>query len=276
MDLRARRFDAHAQAFIDGYLRETGDYGACRLLRLYGAHRALVRAKVVALRAVEATEAETQAASRREHSHYLDCAAELLAPRPPWLILMCGVSGSGKSWLAQRLAARLGAVHLRSDVERKRLGGLAAGQRSGAALGQGLYSEANNAATYERLRECAAEVLAGQLPVIIDATCGQREQRAHLSSVGATHEAAVYVIFCHAPCEVLEARIVARQREASDASEADRAVLTLQQMRFEPLEAAEGFAVIDADTTRTNVVSEVLERLGALGTSAHVEAWSSR
>jgi aminoglycoside phosphotransferase family enzyme/predicted kinase len=262
MDLRARHFDAHAQAFIDGYLRETGDYSASRLLRLYGAHRALVRAKVAALRAAQATDPLTREASGREHGRYLECAAELLRPQRPRLVLMCGMSGSGKTWVAQRLAAALGAVHLRSDVERKRLSGLAAEQRSGAALGEGLYSAAGNAATYERLRRCAAEVLGGHLSVIIDATCQRREQRALLGSLGAGHEATVHIVFCHAPDDVLEARITERQREATDPSEADRRVLALQQRSFEPPDAGEGLAVIDADTTQPAVVSHVLRCLG--------------
>jgi predicted kinase len=82
-----------------------------------------------------------------------------------------------------------------------------------------------------------------------------------LAALGGTHEATVYVIFCHAPPGVLEARIAARLAEAADASEADRGVLALQQKRFVPLDAAEGLAVIDADTTQTDVVSRVLQQL---------------
>ncbi len=261
MDLCARQFDAYAQAFIGGYLLESGDYSACRLLRLYGAHRALVRAKVAALRAAEATDAQSRDTARGEHGRYLDCARELLAVRRPRLILMCGLSGSAKTWLAERLAPALRAVHLRSDIERKRLAGLAPGQRSGSALGQGLYAAAMSAATYERLRQCAAEVLGGGLSVIVDATCQRREQRERLSSLGAACEARVDVVFCHAPHEVLEARIAARQDAAADASEADRGVLARQQARFEPICAAERLAVVDADTTRADVVSQVLQQL---------------
>jgi predicted kinase len=260
MDLRARRCDAHAQAFIGGYLFEGGDYGASRLLRLYGTHRALVRAKVAALRAAQASPPD-RAASRDEHCRYVDVARELLSTRRPRLILMCGLSGSGKSWLAERLTRPLEAVHLRSDVERRRLAGLGVRQRSGSALGQGLYSEPRSAATYERLRQCAAEALGGDLSVIIDATCQQREQRERLSSPGAVCAAAVYVVYCHAPREVLEARIAAREREAADASEADSGVLALQQRCFEPISAAEQLSVIDVDTTRADAVAHVLEQL---------------
>jgi hypothetical protein len=262
MDLRARSFDVHAQAFIGGYLFELGDYSACRLLLLYGAHRALVRAKVAALQLGSASEAQTRAASREAHCRYLECAKDLLAARRPQLILMCGLSGSAKTWLAERLASSLGAVHVRSDVERKRLAGLTAGQRAAAALDEGLYSAAMSTATYERLRQCAAEALDGGLSVIVDATCQRRAQRARLSSLGPEHHAEVRLVFCHAPREVLESRIAARERAGVDASEADRRVLALQQARFEPVDADEGLAVIDADTTRADVVRQVLQQLG--------------
>ncbi len=122
MDLSRRGARVHANAFVNGYLSEGGDYEAMRLLRLYGAHRALVRAKVAALESEGATteERERQASA---HRAYIDCARELLASQRPRLILMSGLSGSGKTWLAERLAARIGAIHVRSDVERKRLAG---------------------------------------------------------------------------------------------------------------------------------------------------------
>ena len=260
MDLRARRRSAHAQAFIGGYLFEGGDYGASRLLRLYGTHRALVRAKVAALRAAQAAPPD-RAASREEHGRYLEVARELLEARRPHLVLMCGLSGSGKSWLAERLAPALEAVHLRSDVERKRLAGLGAQQRSESALGQGLYSAPLSAATYERLRQCASEALGGGLSVIIDATCQERQQRERLSSLGATCAAIVHVVYCRAPHEVLAARLAAREREAADASEADSQVLALQQRRCEPISAAEHLRVIDIDTARADPVARVLGEL---------------
>jgi aminoglycoside phosphotransferase family enzyme/predicted kinase len=262
MDLRARGRDAHAQAFIGGYLFEGGDYASCRLLRLYGVHRALVRAKVAVLRAANGTGPQSrEEASRLEHGRYLECARELLAARRARLILMCGLSGSAKTWVAERLAPTLGAVHLRSDVERKRLGGVGAQQRSGAVLERGLYAAPITAATYERLRQCAAEVLGGGFSVIVDATCQRREQRERLSSLGPECGASVHVVFCHAPTKVLERRIADRERAAADASEADHSVLALQRARFEPIEPAERLSVIDADTTRAEVVAKVLAQL---------------
>jgi uncharacterized protein len=261
MDLLARQHPAHAQAFLGGYLFECGDYQACRLLRLYGTHRALVRAKVAALRAAEAAPGHERAGACAEYRRYAAAAQQMLAGERPLLVLMCGVAGSGKSWLAERLAPRLGAIHLRSDVERKRIAGLAERQRSGSPLREGLYSAGKSERVYERLRQCAADVLAGGLPVIVDATFQSREQRALLRTLAAECAVSLAVVFCHAPREVLEARVTARERAASDASEAGREVLEWQQARFEPVSSAEDLRVIDADTTGAEVVSQVLGRL---------------
>jgi uncharacterized protein len=258
MDLGARQCAREAQAFLGAYLFEGGDYQACRLLRLYGIHRALVRAKVAALRPV----LERQSALE-EQGRYLAWARERLAVRPPPLILMCGLAGSGKTWLAGQIAPALGAVHVRSDLERRRIAGLDVRQRSGSGLGEGLYSDAMGAATYARLRACAADALAGALPVIVDATFQRRDQRAAFAALAAEQGAAVSVVWCHAPTAVLKARIAARAAAADDASEADRAVLALQEARFEPVSAAENLRVIDADTTAAEVLTQVLGQVRA-------------
>ena len=151
MDLDALRFPEYGWAFLDGYLSEGGDYQACRLLRLYGADRALVRAKVSALQAAGVVQGSAQAVACAEYRRYLECAQRLLTVERPQLILTCGLSGSGKTWLAERLALRLRAVLVRSDIERRRIGGLTGRQPSHAALGQDLYSEPMSREVYERL-----------------------------------------------------------------------------------------------------------------------------
>jgi len=268
MDLCARQCRAHAYAFVNGYFFHSGDYQACRLLRLYATHRALVRAKVAALRALDASAETARAGSRSEHRRYVACARKLLAPVPLRLILTCGVSGSGKTWLAERLAPRLGLIHLRSDVERKRLAGLTERQRSGAALDEGPYSAQMSRQVYERLQQGAAEALLGGCSVIVDATFQYRAERTRFRALATRYSAALYVILCQAPPQVLEERIAARQRAGADASEADRQVLQRQQSRFEPIAAEESLQVIDADTTAAGVVGRVAKLCVADSASA--------
>jgi predicted kinase len=252
MDLLRRSARAQASAFLNGYLSEGGDYEAVRLLRLYGAHRSLVRAKVAAL-----------GSAAQDHQSHVDCARALLTPRQPSLVLMSGLSGSGKTWLAARLANRVGAVHVRSDIERRRLAGLHAQSRSGSGVDQGLYARDINERTYRRLAQCAADVLSGRFTAILDATFQRRADRALVSRLAASQGARLILIRCRAPVEVLRARVRDRHREGSDASEADLAVLERQQATFETVDPGEGLEVIDVDTTRAGIVAEVEGKLTA-------------
>ena len=263
-DLAARQHPLHAQAFLGGYLTESGDYQACSCLPLFRAHRSVVRGKVAALAAREHHQAERDLkGARRESRAYLEYALDSLAARAPLLVLMSGLSGSGKTWLAQRLAPRLAAVHLRSDVERKRLAGLAAADRSGSARGQGLYTPAATRSLYQRLAQCASDVLRGGYTAIVDATFGERENRAEFSALAARLNVRILIVHCQAPVPMLTARILERQRRTADASEADVAVLEWQRLHFEPIAPAEGFVVHEVTTAEPNALEELLRRIGA-------------
>ena len=263
MDIEARRHPCHAQAFRGGYLFEDGDYDACRVLRIYSAHAALVRAKVAALEVTGESLQSTRERRLADFQLYLACAERMLAPARPSVIITSGLSGAGKTWLAQQLAPKLGAVHVRSDIERKRMGALKEQQRSHSAVGQGLYSQATSALVYQRLSTCARVALEGGCSVIVDATFQRAADRAQIHAVASARGVAAYLVRCHAPTAVLRARIAARGQAATDASEADAEVLQQQIECFETVSGGEGFTVIDADTTQAGVVDLVLGSLMA-------------
>jgi uncharacterized protein len=229
VDLASRDRPRHAHAFLSGYLAESGDYHACRMLPLYMAHRALVRAKVNAMQA-----------ARERHDRMLSEAQRALAPKSPRLILMSGLSGSGKTWFAERLAPELSAVHVRSDVERKRLAGLGAQDASQSGTGGGLYTEQNTAALYIHLARCAADALAGGFTVLLDATFLKRSMRDSFRALAQRAGVELEVFECEAPLDVLRERITRRR---GDASEADLDVLEWQLREREPIGAEEGLRV---------------------------------
>jgi len=159
---------------------------------------------------------------------------------------MSGFSGSGKTWLAKQLAVPFGAVHLRSDIERKRLAGLSADERSGSGVGAGLYSSEMSACVHQHLLDCAESALAGGFTTIVDATFGRREERRRFAEFGRHLRITMCLIHCHAPMEVLRSRIAERAGHGGDSSEADLAVLEWQRSHHEPLQADESLDVFEA------------------------------
>ncbi len=260
-DLAARGRPMLAQAFRAGYLAQSGDYRACRLLRMYEAHRALVRAKIAALAAV-GTEKAKREPLRREHVRLVAHAAASLRPGRPILLLMHGLSGSGKTWLARPLARRLWAVHLRSDVERKRRAGLAELARSGSSVARDLYSSETTAALYEHLARAAEDVLAGGYSVIVDATFLRREQRSAFSALARRLGVPLYVVCCTARADVLTTRLRSREQAKLDASEATGSVLEWQRAHLEALSPEEDIDAIRVDTANPRAPDEVVRRLG--------------
>lgn len=265
MDLLDHRLPAPAAAFLDAYLEAGGDHAGLALLRFHAVYRAMVRAKIAALRAAQS--APERAGLLATRDGYLDLAEALSRPPRPALLVMHGLSGSGKSAVALALAERLGAVRVRSDVERKRLHGLAAGERSGSVLDGGLYGPAAGAATYDRLALLARGLLDAGWTAIVDATCLRRADRARFLATADSAGVPGLLVACHAAEAVLRQRITARTAAGRDASEADLAVLSAQMARAEPLAGDEASRAITIDTaafaSAEAVAAAVLARMPA-------------
>jgi aminoglycoside phosphotransferase family enzyme/predicted kinase len=236
--------DDHGRAdlawrFLDRYFEETGDYEGLRVLDYYRVYRALVRAKVRMLRAAGTQTGAARTEDDAGFGAYLALAARLTAPRRPALLITHGFSGCGKSTVAQMLVERMGAVRVRSDVERKRLHGLAALQASGSAPGAGIYTPAATAATYDRLAAVAQTAIESGHHVVVDAAFLSRGGRERFRALAARLGASFLIASIEAPESVLRARVAARARQSNDASEAGTAVLERQLAGHEPLAPAE-------------------------------------
>ncbi len=225
MDLLAAGQPALAWRLASGWLEATGQHDGLQLLAWWAVHRAAVRAKV-ALLSVPASPPPAQFPD--DLQRYLAVALGLATPEgptaAPLLVLTCGLSGAGKSAVAAALAARLGGIRLRSDVERKRLAGLAPTARGGPAL----YTPEAGARTYARLQQLAAEALAAGVPVVVDAASLLRQERADMQAVAARCGAQFRLLVCQAPTEVLAQRVQARHQAGQDASDATPEVLARQ------------------------------------------------
>ena len=243
MDLRAHGRADLASGFVDDYLQRSGDYAGLAVLRFYEVYRALVRALVAALRA------RGKGSVAAAGPDYLACAETLVhrAPGPARVLITQGLSGSGKSSVARQLLEATGAVRLRSDVERKRLFGLDALQRS-ASRGVDIYTAAATRSTVERLLQCASTAVAAGYPVIVDAAFLRQDERHAFRAAARRWGVPFAILECRASVECLRARVSARGTGGQDASEADLAVLERQLLFHQPLDEEERAVTIALDT----------------------------
>ena len=249
MDLDDRGREDLAWRLVNRYLEHTGDYAGLRLLRFYQVYRALVRAKVAAIRLGQPDiEARSRAQSAHDLRSYLALAERYTQSGRPALVITHGLSGSGKTFLTQELVEAIGAIRIRSDVERKRLHGLAAEARSGSGIGSGLYAESATSETYARLAELVRTVVQSGLIAIVDATFLKRAQRRTFSELASTLGVPFAILSMRAPEQVLRERIAARRSAGQDASEAGLDVLTHQLANLEALEPADRAFQIEVDT----------------------------
>ena len=236
MDLLDQKLDALAWRCLDRYLQLTGDYGGLAVLRFYLVYRAVVRAKIACMRARQpGLDAAGQARLADEYRGYFRLARRLAESARPAIVLMHGLSGSGKTTIAQSLLESLGAIRVRSDVERKRLHGLDPLVRTHQPPGAGLYGPEVTRRTYDRLAEVARAIVDAGFPAIVDATSLRRHERDGVRELARTLGVPFAIATCSAPEALLRQRVMARERVGADASEATTAVLDRQLATQEPL-----------------------------------------
>ncbi len=256
MDLKAHGRSDLAFIFLNSYLEHTGDYDGVRLLPFYAVYRALVRAMVDSIGA-EGDLVQREEYRRRLRMRVKTAAAFISAPSPT-LIIMHGPSGSGKSFLSERLSVQLGAVRIRSDVERKRLAGRHPDAVRAVGFMRDIYTPGFSNRTYAHLLECAQSCLQGGMGVIVDAAFLDGEDRRVFVDLAAQQGARFVIVSCEAARQVMAERIKARQQARIDPSDADVAVLDQQLQDMQPLRSEELAHAVTANTSQASVCERTL------------------
>lgn len=217
MDLRHNGLHRAANITLNSYLmhaRCTEHYAALSLLPLFLSIRAAIRAMVGVQTARFNPDDATLLPQARA---YLASALAYLDPAPARLISIGGLSGTGKTVLAASLAPQIGAapgaVHLRSDLERKALFDVS----PLTPLPQAAYGPEVNAQVYDIMREKARGILSGGHSVVLDATWLDEDERASLPVLAQQCGGQFNGFWLAAETTVLETRVSARRNDASDA-----------------------------------------------------------
>ncbi|GGJ99715.1 bifunctional aminoglycoside phosphotransferase/ATP-binding protein [Pseudomonas matsuisoli] len=253
MDLEDRDLKPLARRFVSGWLEQTGDYDALALFDLFKAYRAMVRAKVTLFRLAQEQDAVERAVILRQYRRYATLAETYAAIPSRFLAITHGVSAVGKSHVALRLVEALGAIRLRSDVERKRL--------FPGASSEALYDQAAGERTYQRLHDLAGQGLNAGNPIIIDATYLKAKQREQAAAIAEKHGVPFLIIDCHAPEKVIAEWLEQRRQEGGDPSDATLDVVHAQQASREPLSAFEQERSKRVDTNDASSVDSLIQRI---------------
>jgi uncharacterized protein len=264
MDLEERGFTDLSQAFVQAYVEYSGDRGLLGVLDFYKCYRAFVRAKVDCFRM---DDPEVSAGDKRRAvqaaSRYFSLAASYAeALQRPWLLLCCGLMGSGKSVLAEALAPRLDLNVLSSDVMRKELAGIEPTTAAHASYGEGLYTTERTEATYAQLFKRAGQLLSQGRSVVLDASFQRAKHRLQAIQLAARVGAEFCVLECWCSEAELRRRLEARVAQGGSVSDGRWELIAQQRQAFEPLFEVPPLQHLKVDTTQApTVVAEAVAQV---------------
>ena len=259
MDLEQRGRRDLAAHLIARYAELAGDGDLPRLVPFYECYRAYVRGKVASLKSTETeVSSEERAAAREQARRYFLQSYRYTWTYSPALVVVAGLSGSGKSTVAVALHERTGFVHLSSDIIRKELAGLAPTARVGD---EDLYSVAHSSRTYAELFSRARQTLASGRGVILDATFQLREGRQTARQIAESARTPFLLVECTCPEEVIRQRLATRTQRGDDPSDADWEIYLVQQQRCEPF--AEERLTIDTSQPTDQLLAAIEKALRA-------------
>ncbi|MDE3074557.1 MAG: AAA family ATPase [Chloroflexota bacterium] len=224
-----------AWLWTERYIGASADEGLRAVSAFYKCYRAFVRGKVESFayreRDFHPREARGHLAAARQH---FALAALYAVPLAPVLLLTCGEVGSGKTSLARALGSLLGLPVLSSDVVRKELAGLHAGEHRPAEPDSGLYTPDMSRKTYAELRRRSEEQLRAGKGAVVDASFSRKDERAALIELAREVDVPYVVLGVTAPPQLIRERILGRGADADNPSDADLKIYELKRSSFEP------------------------------------------
>ncbi len=256
MDLDVNKKPDYAIKFLNYWLEETGDYSGLIFLKFYLAYRALVRAKVLTLRIIQIKnkkpfllKAFELITTRSKRSYYIENAIKQQFESQKGLIIMHGLSGSGKSYLSEILLNHFQAIRIRSDVERTRIFEMKHGQKRNLIMNksniipefesQKYNIEFTNWLFKNRLPNLAIRTINSGYLTIIDATYLKYSERRVMKDLANNKQIPFVIISCKCSDTEARARIIKRRNKSNNVSEATFFIRQRQKYWIEDLKQEE-------------------------------------
>jgi len=254
MDLDSHNAPYLSSRLIRRYIELSGDHDIHRVLNFYKSYRAYVRGKVLGFRLTEPhlpkKEKNTIITTAKRYFDLSRYYASLFtfdqACTHPVLFLVAGLTGTGKSTVAEKLAVDYGAHLLNTDIVRKELAGIDPFERHHESLDTGLYSPLNVEKTYQKMIDLAWAFMHRGDHVVLDATFQKQEYRRLALTAAEANHAILTVIHCETPDAVVKQRLEQRLKEKT-VSDGRWEIYLAQKKTFEPFKEPLGIH-LDLDT----------------------------
>ena len=263
-----------SEEFVRAYVEESGDTGALQLLGFFKTYRAYVRGKVSSFRLDDASLSnEDRDAVLSTARAYFDLAHSYIQDYPrrdytrvfsnPTLVLVAGLTGTGKSTVAQEMTRRWGLSYVSSDITRKTLAGLAPEEHRYLRAGEGIYTPDFSRLTYDAMLRQAEEYLREGLSVVMDATFRRSEERERAVEAARRLGADAWVIECFLSEEEARRRLERRFQDGASVSDGRWELYHQQQREWEPVVEVPGHRHVMLDTggSLQDIMRELIRRL---------------
>ncbi|MGZ3593535.1 MAG: bifunctional aminoglycoside phosphotransferase/ATP-binding protein [Syntrophales bacterium] len=253
MDLDYNGYPDYADAFVSAYMRHADDREIGRLQNFYKCYYAYVRGKVTSFRLGDSSASQDL---REEEiitaSRYFDLAYTYSARlEKPTLIIMAGLTGTGKSVRANSIAPRIGAEVIRTDILRKEMLHMQPSERHTEAFGTGIYRDEVTRKTYDRAIELASEKLTEGKSVIIDASYKSSADRQEALATAERLKADFFIIECICPENIVKERLDLRMSDKRESSDGRWEIYLAQKETFERITEMPENSHIIIDTSLT-------------------------
>lgn len=261
MDLDFFRYPALSRLFVDRYVRRSTDAGLAALVAFYACYHAFSRGKVISFELGEAEidSREKALAASRARAYFHLAHHYAVKETSPFLVIMFGLSGTGKSHIADGLSREMGFEVIRSDEVRKEIAGVDAQRHHYAGFGQGIYSTRMTEKTYRALADRAGRLLSDNRSVILDGCFLSETERRHAREIAERTGSRFHIIAVSCPDGVVKKRMDRRAKEKS-VSDGTFDIYLKQKLFCRPLSDAEQKDAIVLDTAgdeRENVRAAV-------------------
>ncbi len=280
-DLQAKDYYNYSLFLLNCWLEHTGDYAGMDLWKWYSTYRLVVRAKVLSLK-INSLKASNDCTKdklqvlKQGLDKYFENAISTMNSKPKALIIMHGLSGSGKSFLSKKLNERLGAIRISSDIERQRLFNrrpINLELESNVSLIEKsikypqfncfpYHRKVTNWLFKEWLPYLARQCLNSGYTTIIDATFLKRQEREMMNNLAIKEGVDFVIISCYCNEEDSKQRILSRLSSGKDPSEANIDVYNRQKHMLEELSPPEQRLAIKHNKLST--IEDCINRLNAL------------